>query len=153
LKDETLLVVDYKTGNVTPKSWELPRPEDLQLPLYAAFGQLEGDVSGLVFAKVRKGKPEFAGRVGMAQETLLPSLSARSALVKQPLTGEQWMGWREEIEKLAAAFVAGDAEVNPREYPETCERCALPGLCRVRDFPPAMNAEDEDETDGEATDA
>ena len=153
LTDETLLVVDYKTGNVTPKSWELPRPEDLQLPLYAAFGQLEGDVSGLVFAKVRKGKPEFAGQVGRAQETLLPGLSPRSALVKQPLTGEQLMGWRDEIEKLAAAFVAGDAEVNPREYPETCERCALPGLCRVRDFPPAMNAEDEDETDGEAADA
>ncbi|MDR3724247.1 MAG: PD-(D/E)XK nuclease family protein [Terracidiphilus sp.] len=152
LTDETLLVVDYKTGDVTPKSWELPRPEDLQLPLYAAFGQLEGDVSGLVFAKVRKGKPEFAGRVGKAQEMLLPALSARSALVKQPLTTEQMEGWREEIGTLASAFVAGDAEVNPREYPETCERCALPGLCRVRDFPPAMNAKDADESDGEAAD-
>jgi len=153
LTDGTLLVVDYKTGDVTPKSWALPRPEDLQLPLYAAFGELEGDVSGLVFAKVRKGKPEFAGRVGKAQETLLPGLSARSALVKQPLTGEQLMDWRGEIERLAAAFVAGDTQVNPREYPETCERCALPGLCRVRDFPPAMNAEDADENDGEAADA
>ncbi|MDR3723771.1 MAG: PD-(D/E)XK nuclease family protein [Terracidiphilus sp.] len=152
LTDETLLVVDYKTGDVTPKSWELPRPEDLQLPLYAAFGQLDGEVSGLVFAKVRKGKQEFTGRVGRAQETLLSSLSTRSALVKQPLTGEQLMGWRDEIETLAAAFVAGDADVNPCKYPETCERCALPGLCRVRDFPPAMNPEDADENDGEAAD-
>jgi ATP-dependent helicase/nuclease subunit B len=34
---QSLLVIDYKTGNVSPKSWELPRPDDVQLPLYAGF--------------------------------------------------------------------------------------------------------------------
>ena len=35
LRDGSLLVIDYKSGNVSPKMWEMPRPEDVQLPLYA----------------------------------------------------------------------------------------------------------------------
>ncbi len=34
LIDGSSLVIDYKTGTVDPKSWDLPRPDDLQLPLY-----------------------------------------------------------------------------------------------------------------------
>ena len=30
-------MIDYKSGDVSPKSWELPRPDDVQLPLYAGF--------------------------------------------------------------------------------------------------------------------
>jgi hypothetical protein len=52
LDDGSMLVVDYKTGDVSPKTWELPRPEDVQLPLYAIFG-LDDKLGGLVFAKVR----------------------------------------------------------------------------------------------------
>ena len=37
LNDGSLLVIDYKTGDVSPKSWDLPRPDDVQLPLYAGF--------------------------------------------------------------------------------------------------------------------
>ena len=37
LNDDSLLVIDYKTGDVTHKSWERPRPDDVQLPLYAGF--------------------------------------------------------------------------------------------------------------------
>ena len=38
LVDGSSLVIDYKTGNVDPRSWDLPRPDDLQLPLYKVFG-------------------------------------------------------------------------------------------------------------------
>lgn len=150
LNDGTLLIVDYKSGDLSPKAWELPRPEDPQLPLYAAFGQEDGEIGGLVFAKVRRGEMEFAGRVGEAAKTLLPSLKGTSALVKHPFSAEILLDWRDEIEKLAQAFVAGDAAVNPREFPKTCERCALPGLCRIRDFPPT--SEDEETLDEAAHD-
>ena len=32
LNDGSLLVIDYKTGNVSPKTWELPRPDDCAAP-------------------------------------------------------------------------------------------------------------------------
>ena len=76
LSDGSLLVIDYKSGNVSPKLWEMPRPEDVQLPLYAGFGldedlraeiarelgdgaesgdEMAAPLGGLVFAKVRAG--------------------------------------------------------------------------------------------------
>lgn len=37
LDDGSLLVIDYKTSDAKPSLWELPRPEDIQLPLYVEF--------------------------------------------------------------------------------------------------------------------
>jgi len=42
LNDDSLLVIDYKSGTVSPSSWDLPRPDDVQLPLYAGFALDDG---------------------------------------------------------------------------------------------------------------
>jgi ATP-dependent helicase/nuclease subunit B len=135
LNDRSLLVIDYKSGDVSPKSWDLPRPDDLQLPLYAGFALDGGEevLGGLVFAKVRAGDQTFAGRVGDAKSTLLANLSSSNALIKNSLTAELLIDWRDYIEQLAKDFLAGRAEVDPREYPKTCERCGLQTLCRIQE--------------------
>jgi len=150
LSNDALLVIDYKTGDVSPRSWELPRPDDVQLPLYAGFGLArESDpVGGLVFAKIRAGQHGFAGRVIDAQNALRHDLSSRSELVRKPFTVEELIDWRDYIEKMAANFVAGHVEVNPRDYPKTCERCGLETLCRIRE----MRGAEEDGEDGEEAD-
>ena len=149
LKDGSLLVIDYKSGNVSPNAWELPRPEDVQLPLYAGFAldREHERLGGLVFAKVRTGDQEFAGRVGDAATTLFPSLKGTSPLVRQPFTVEQLLDWRNCIQQLAKDFIAGRAEVNPREAPKTCERCGLQTLCRIQERETQL--EDEDDSEGE----
>jgi ATP-dependent helicase/DNAse subunit B len=144
LNDDSLLVIDYKTGDLKPKVWELPRPEDIQLPLYASFGIAEGaSLGGLAFAKIRPGNIEFSGHLRSASTTLFSALNGTSALVKRPVRPDQLSAWREEIEKLARDFLAGRAEVDPREYPKTCERCGLQSLCRVNESktPPDGGAE------------
>ncbi|MGO9336513.1 MAG: PD-(D/E)XK nuclease family protein [Terracidiphilus sp.] len=134
LNDGSVLVIDYKSGDVSPKSWELPRPDDIQLPLYASFAlDEEHDLGGLVFAKVRPGDHCFAGRVGDAVATLDPSLSKHSALVNTPFTAEMLLAWRDSIEQLARDFLSGSADVDPRDYPRTCERCGLQTLCRIQE--------------------
>jgi ATP-dependent helicase/nuclease subunit B len=144
LNDGSVLVIDYKSGDVKPKSWELPRPEDVQLPLYAGFA-LEQDLGGLVFAKVRPGALEFAGCVGAPAATLLPGLKNTSSLSKNCLTGEQLMNWRDSIEQLAKDFLEGKAEVDPRDPPKTCEQCGLQTLCRIQENEISVDAEDDDE--------
>jgi probable DNA repair protein len=145
LKDGSLLVIDYKSGNVTTRSWELPRPDDVQLPLYAAFGlNREKETGGLAFAKVRTGDLCFAGKVRDAVATLDASLDGKSGLVKNPLTPEQLSDWKEAIEQLARDFIAGRADVYPRDYPATCEDCGLYSLCRVKERTDEQETEDEE---------
>lgn len=151
LGDDTFLVIDYKTGDVSQKSWELPRPEDVQLPLYAGFAldrEME-PLGGLVFAKVRAGEQQcFAGRMFDAKAWLLPSLSNRSELVKRSLGIEDLTEWRNYIEKMVHDFLEGRAVVDPRDYPRTCERCGLQTLCRVDEHRPQQEkgADDAEET-------
>jgi len=149
LKDGSLLVIDYKSGTVSPNGWELPRPEDVQLPLYAGFAldRERERLGGLVFAKVRGGDLEFAGRVFDPAATLLPGLKGTSSLAKNKLTEEQLLGWRECIEQLAKDFLGGKAEVDPRETLKTCERCGLQSLCRIQERDAQL--EDEDDSAGE----
>jgi probable DNA repair protein len=152
LNDSSLLVIDYKSGVASPKSWELPRPDDVQLPLYAGFAlDTEEEIGGLVFAKVRAGNLEFAGMVGDAKATLLANLSQNSSLVKKKFSAELFIDWRDRIEQLAKDFLAGRAEVDPRDYPKTCERCGLQTLCRIQEHQDLMEAEDDSE-DEEAAD-
>ncbi len=151
LNDNSLLVIDYKSGEVSTKSWELPRPDDVQLPLYASFAlDAYEKLGGLVFARVRAGDLEFDGRVGDAKATLLAGLSSGSRLVKKKFSTELLIDWRDHIEQLAKDFLAGRAEVDPRDYPKTCERCGLQTLCRIQEHQNQMEAEDDSEDEEEA---
>jgi ATP-dependent helicase/nuclease subunit B len=142
LNDGTLLVIDYKSGDVSTGDWEVPRPNDVQLPLYAGFALQNDEVlGGLAFAKVRPGKPEFAGCVGDAASTLFAGVKT-GPLARNPLTAEQLLDWRDCIEQLAMDFLGGKAEVDPRDAPKTCERCGLQSLCRIQEHPAQHESED-----------
>jgi hypothetical protein len=103
-------------------------------------------LGGLTFAKVRPGKLEFAGCVGAPSATLIAGLKNSAALMKNALQAEQLDNWREYIEGLARDFRAGRAEVDPKDYPKTCERCRLQTLCRIQESRIAL---EDDEVDGE----
>jgi probable DNA repair protein len=148
LNDGSLLVIDYKTGNVSPKAWESDRPEDVQLPLYAGYGIDEGEaLGGLVFAKVRPGDMCFTGKVGDAGATLDRGLRGTSALVKYPLELDQLIAWRRKVEDLARSFLSGRADVDPLDALKTCRNCGLQTLCRINERQGAAG-----EDDGEAMD-
>jgi probable DNA repair protein len=141
------LLIDYKTGSVSPGDWNTPRPKDPQLPLYAVFAGIP-DLSGLVFAKVRRDKEGFSlkGNVRNAEQ-VLANPGKGSAIVRNPLTDSLLEEWRQELLSLANSFSAGEAMVNPRDYPATCKYCGLKPLCRVEETLTAINAEEEAEND------
>ncbi len=148
LNDGSSLVIDYKTGDQKPNQWDLPRPEDAQLPLYAGFAlPPDSKIGGLVFAKVRTGEKNlcFAGRITDAKSTLLAELNGTSSLVKNPLTLDQLDAWRTKIEQLAQDFLAGRADLDPREIPKTCETCGLQALCRIHETAAYKGTADEEE--------
>ncbi len=146
LNDDSLLVIDYKTGDVSPKMWDLPRPEDVQLPLYATFA-LDADdrLGGLALAKIRASEQEFAGRLVDARATLLPGLGSRNSMVNKNLTNETLSEWKACIAQLARDFINGRADVDPRDFPKTCERCDLQSVCRIYENQVHFDAGDSDE--------
>ena len=146
LSDGSLLVIDYKSGNVTTRAWDLPRPDDVQLPLYAGFAVPQDQkLGGLVFAKVRAGNMCMAGKVADAQATLKHDLTGNNGLVRDRLTLPQLSEWKAAIEQLARDFIAGRADVDPRDAPQTCENCGLYTLCRVRERDDQQEVEEEED--------
>jgi ATP-dependent helicase/nuclease subunit B len=140
------LLIDYKTGKVSPKSWEGERPEDPQLPLYASFGEL-GDICGLLFAQIRAGEIEVKGRAEDAVATVHSELRPQQDLVKKPLTAEMRSQWRTELEKLADSFLRGETTVDPKKPVKTCQLCDLSSLCRKAETLIPLRAAEQDENE------
>jgi ATP-dependent helicase/nuclease subunit B len=124
------LILDYKTGKVSLAMWAGERPDEPQLPLYAIHGQVE-NLRGVLFAQVRAGETDLIGRVEEAKKTVQKELANNSGLVKNALNEPTLSEWRNALSNLADQFLAGDAAVEPKFYPNTCRYCALAALCRV----------------------
>lgn len=147
LNDGSLAVIDYKTGKVAAKAWDLPRPEDVQLPLYATYALHDETPGGLLFAQLRAGDSGFYGQMRDARGTLFPALKGHSPLVRHPLTDDQLDAWRSNIEQLANDFLSGHAVVDPRDWPKTCDRCGLHAICRIHENQAALETSDEEAAD------
>lgn len=130
LSDGKLLVVDYKTGEVRFSQWSGERPDEPQLPLYALA--VEGHVAGVVFAQLKSGCMNWLG------------LGEEPDLVPGAIDYQQWTqggdfpswhdlleSWRDTLERLGSEFCAGEAKVDPKEFPKTCRYCELQSLCRI----------------------
>ena len=126
LEDGTHIVVDYKTSPHRPTEWDGDRPDDPQLPLYVITANVP--MAGVVFGALKTGESRFAGLT--SADGIIPGIKAATgddALAKRELQ------WREVMENLAAEFRSGKAAVDPKNPNQTCRRCGLDSLCRIRE--------------------
>ncbi|HMM76225.1 MAG TPA: PD-(D/E)XK nuclease family protein [Gammaproteobacteria bacterium] len=128
LADGAELILDYKTGRAQKKEWALPRPLAPQLLAYA-LARNEAPLGGVGFAQLRPGDCQL-----VTEPKSPPGDAAALAELRER--------WRVELTRLAAAFVAGEVKLDPRDGIETCERCGLQMLCRVHERPPPAADED-----------
>ena len=150
LPDGSRLILDYKSGDVSAAAWNGERPGEPQLPLYAAYGNVE-NLSGILLAKIRAGKTCFDGRVRDARAQLGPESVAKGAIANDPYTDAMRDAWARALENLAAEFLAGEASVSPRE-PKVCDLCKRQSLCRVAELG-RIAPGGEDDANGEDADA
>lgn len=123
------VLIDYKTGEIASGVWDGPRPDDPQMPLYAAYGNVE-DLRGVLLAQAQAGKVRFIGRV----EESFPPHPGAAKLQQPPYGPAMQQQWRHTLLALAEGFLRGEAQVDPKDYPATCKHCPLPGLCRVAEL-------------------
>jgi probable DNA repair protein len=121
------LILDYKTSLVSPASWCGDRPDEPQLPLYAVLAdQLGRPLAGVAFALLRPGTG-----MDLTGYTDHPNLLPKRARMDAATLPDQIELWREVLTTLAHAYASGDTRVDPKEYPETCQRCHQRILCRL----------------------
>ncbi len=134
LEDGSHVVLDYKTSReVSAADWRGDRPDEPQLPLYAASGR--GDLAAVAFAQLTARQVRFEGLSRLAG--VLPGVPPL-AESKEAQHYPDWNGmlerWRAVLEALARDYLAGHAAVAPKRYPDTCKHCDFPTLCRVREL-------------------
>jgi probable DNA repair protein len=139
------ILLDYKTGDAKPAHWQGDRPDDPQLPLYAAISD-PGTLAAVGFISLRPGK--VMGLTGYADEDEV--LLNRAKFDANSLE-DQIELWRDVLTNLAESFAAGDATVGPKIYPTTCKYCAQRILCRVDPAALASRLDDEDAEEEAAT--
>lgn len=129
------IILDYKTGQVSPSGWQDERPDAPQLPLYTLA--LDSAPAAVAFAQIRPGQMRFvgSGRKGAS----LPGVKAQSADEWQ----EQLLTWKEALTAIAAEFRTGVAQVAPKSPARTCRYCDLTPLCRIHEAQNANASPDE----------
>ena len=133
LENGDRLLIDYKTGSVTPAQWFGERPEEPQLPLYSVA--LPEQLSGLLFAQLKSGETIFKGIT--RDNDLIAGVKSCQQLAQAKGLGD-WDAllhkWKQAIESLAMEYKQGHAPVAPLKYPASCQYCSLPQLCRINEL-------------------
>ncbi len=134
LQDGSLAVLDYKTGQPSPKNWLGDRPEEPQLPLYCTgTGQRTGAV---LFAQVRPGDMRLKGVSAVpGLHPQVPCLERSDFAACARSWQELLDHWRGVLTSLGTQFRQGLATVTPLKR-ETCRFCTLHPLCRVHGLRP-----------------
>jgi probable DNA repair protein len=136
------VIIDYKTGMLTGVSWDGPRPDEPQLPLYAGFGQID-QLKGVLLGRVREDNVKFIGRV--ENDRLVMPGDAK--LIRPPYGAAMLQSWQDILLDLGRQFLRGEAQVDPKQYPKTCKFCDLPGLCRIAESEPVSTGDEDDSDD------
>jgi ATP-dependent helicase/nuclease subunit B len=119
------ILLDYKTGDAMTKHWHGDRPDDPQLPLYAALSEPES-LAGIGFIRLRPGTgmslAGYASEEGLLLQSGLPETGSLEIQIEE---------WAKVLLSLATDFATGVAVVDPKTYPGTCSFCKQRILCRI----------------------
>ena len=120
------LLIDYKTGANIPNSKDMHPDKftDPQLAIYSLAHQQDG-VSLLQI------NPRAMGYCGLGSSETKPIAKARNYTEFSEGYWQQLLwDWRQRIEELFRAYLAGDARVQPLSA-QSCRNCCLQAFCRV----------------------
>ena len=143
LSDGQVVVLDYKSGNVSIKGWTDDRISEPQVPLYAvAHGE---NVAGAFVAQVKRSECRFKG-AARSQDIVPTRKNSKSVEVLSD--NRDWTtqleSWHQRLTQLADEAASGLATVTPVNLTTTCRYCSLQPACRI-------NANVETHTDDEQT--
>lgn len=132
LENEEQVVIDYKTSRPSIQTLLGDRLDEPQLPLYLVMTEAQQKAVGAVFASVKTGELGFKG-ISKDSDSL-PGVKAFSQLKEcEAFTswGDLIKAWQRQLTALADGYCSGDARIDPKNYPGTCQQCDMQLICRV----------------------
>jgi len=132
LDNDEQIVMDYKTSRPSIQALLGDRPDEPQLPLYLVMPEVRKKTVGAVFASIRMGELGFKG---IAKDSdSVPGAKAFSQ-IKECASFNSWddliTTWQRQLVALADGYCSGDAKIDPKNYPATCQQCDMQLICRV----------------------
>lgn len=121
------VVIDYKTGNVTPRHWN---PESLiepQIPLYAISVE---SCNAVVYELIASEKTSYRGC--SSTDLKIPGVRTARELYGKTF-GALKKEWRSSLVRIIKEFEEGRAVVDPQDNGNVCQYCHLDDFCRVFD--------------------
>jgi ATP-dependent helicase/nuclease subunit B len=145
LEDGGSVVIDYKTGASGKNGWAPEaRLADVQLPAYAT--SLQPRPVAIAFARLRPDSMGFDGlaevNAGIDGVQVIGEIKRRSKFSEIESWPSLVADWRGHLDDLAADFLAGRSEVEPRDN-QVCRYCHLHALCRINERVILPEADDE----------
>ncbi|MBX3641388.1 MAG: PD-(D/E)XK nuclease family protein [Nitrosomonas sp.] len=133
LADGMLLIIDYKTRRYNVETMLGERPDEPQLPLYLVMANLPlFDAEGIAFASIKSAEMGFSALVD--RDGVLPGAGVFNKIgagKEFPTWAALRDYWNTVFLRLANGFMEGDAQVMPKNYPETCRHCDYQPFCRI----------------------
>lgn len=136
LEDGSLLLLEYKSGNVNEKDTMQQPLLAPQLALYllryrSASGQ---QANGGAVCRI---DDELSAWMGVGQAKYIDMPLQRRLLkheqdedLREELWAEQIQLWQQELNRLEQSFIDGDAEIDPAKGLQTCRQCDYASICR-----------------------
>ena len=137
----SIVILDYKTGNVNRSDWTGERLVNPQMPLYflAHKQNKQRAADGIAYAQVRRSDMAFSE---LAEDGLL--IKANSHTAKRAVDWQDMRErWQPILEQLAEDFMQGRAEVDPVNE-LACAYCPYAGMCRIKQLQGPLAGEERD---------
>lgn len=119
------LLIDYKTGSASTKTWQGERITEPQLPLYAVTRE---DIAAISFAQINRKAQKWDG-LGELHDTSLNQTGIKPA--------DDWpyqlQQWQTQLQQLANDFMSGDARVDFKDSTHEGYAADLIPLTRLAD--------------------
>lgn len=134
LEDGSLVLIDYKSGECNPNSWQTPRIDEPQIPLYA-INYLDKKLSGLIFSQLRSNDTQAKGIT--ENKGIMKGLKQMDDKRLRGFEGSieaQISAWKDDITLLSNEFSRGLIEVSPKNRTQSCQHCEFPRLCRINEI-------------------
>lgn len=133
LTDGNLIIIDYKTGNISSNNLFGDRLDEPQLPIYCISH--EAPIKAVIFVQLRSQGYKIDGI--SAYETSIPGVKTIKSLKDEniPKTWDELLVyWRTHLFNLSQQFQQGNAKIDPKNGRKSCTFCDFKTLCRYSEI-------------------